>query len=44
MDPKSILVELGRRKVVGGQEDMIVDVAAELARSAQVTLSAESTT
>lgn len=26
-----ILVELGRRKVVGGQEDMILDVAAELA-------------
>lgn len=26
-----ILVELGRRKVVGGQEDMIVDVAVELA-------------
>ena len=28
---KDILVEVGRRKAVGGQEDLIVDVAAELA-------------
>ena len=27
-----ILMELGRRQVVGGQEDMIIDVALELAR------------
>ncbi|HEY5135947.1 MAG TPA: 4-hydroxy-2-oxovalerate aldolase [Candidatus Nanopelagicales bacterium] len=27
-----ILLELGRRQVVGGQEDMIIDVAVELAR------------
>jgi 4-hydroxy 2-oxovalerate aldolase len=27
-----ILVELGRRKVVGGQEDMVIDVAARLSR------------
>jgi 4-hydroxy 2-oxovalerate aldolase len=33
VDAKDILVELGRRKVVGGQEDMIIDVAAELARA-----------
>ena len=32
VDTREILLELGRRKVVGGQEDMIVDVAVELAR------------
>jgi 4-hydroxy 2-oxovalerate aldolase len=32
VDAKDILLELGRRKVVGGQEDMIIDVAIELAR------------
>ncbi|GAX90523.1 4-hydroxy-2-oxovalerate aldolase [Effusibacillus lacus] len=31
LDSRDILVELGKRKVVGGQEDMIVDVAAEIA-------------
>ncbi|WP_078379896.1 4-hydroxy-2-oxovalerate aldolase [Sutcliffiella halmapala] len=32
IDAKDILIELGKRKVVGGQEDMIVDVAAEIAQ------------
>ena len=31
VDPRDILVELGRRRIVGGQEDMIIDVAYELA-------------
>lgn len=30
LNPRDILVELGKRKMVGGQEDMIVDVAYEL--------------
>jgi 4-hydroxy 2-oxovalerate aldolase len=32
VDPRDILVELGKRHMVGGQEDMIVDVALALAR------------
>lgn len=31
LDPRDILTELGRRRMVGGQEDMIVDVAYQLA-------------
>ncbi|MEX2416571.1 MAG: 4-hydroxy-2-oxovalerate aldolase [Paenibacillaceae bacterium] len=30
IDSRDILVELGKRKVVGGQEDMIVDVATDI--------------
>lgn len=36
VDPRDILVELGRRKVVGGQEDMIVEVAEKLGRAANI--------
>ena len=28
---RDILMELGRRGIIGGQEDMIIDVAAEMA-------------
>jgi 4-hydroxy 2-oxovalerate aldolase len=31
VDPRDILVEVGRRNSVGGQEDLIIEVAAELA-------------
>lgn len=32
VDPRDIIAELGKMKVVGGQEDMIVEVAYELSR------------
>lgn len=36
LDARDILMELGRMKVVGGQEDMILDVAADMAKSMKV--------
>ncbi|WP_078592614.1 4-hydroxy-2-oxovalerate aldolase [Evansella clarkii] len=36
VDPRDILMELGRLKVIGGQEDMILDVAANLAKEKRV--------
>lgn len=33
LDTREILVELGRRRMVGGQEDMIVDVALDLMKA-----------
>lgn len=38
VDPRDILVELGRRRIVGGQEDMIIDVAYELAQQEQLAV------
>lgn len=32
IDPRDVFVELGKRRVVGGQEDIIVEVAIELAK------------
>ena len=32
LDTRTILMELGRRRMVGGQEDMIIDVALDLAK------------
>jgi 4-hydroxy-2-oxovalerate aldolase len=32
VEPRDVLIELGKRKVVGGQEDMIIDVAHELSQ------------
>lgn len=34
LEPRDILVELGRRRMVGGQEDMIIDVAYQLKKQA----------
>jgi 4-hydroxy 2-oxovalerate aldolase len=38
IDTRAILVELGRRKMVGGQEDMIVDVALDMVRQKAMTV------
>ena len=35
IDTRDILVELGRRRMVGGQEDMIVDVALDILKTAR---------
>ena len=37
LDTRAILLELGRRKMVGGQEDMIVDVALDMTKTTEQT-------
>ncbi|MDR7071380.1 4-hydroxy-2-oxovalerate aldolase [Fictibacillus barbaricus] len=36
LDPRDILIELGKRNAVGGQEDLIIEVAAELAKQSKL--------
>lgn len=38
IEARAILMELGKRKMVGGQEDMIIDVALDLARQKSAAL------
>jgi 4-hydroxy 2-oxovalerate aldolase len=40
VDSRALLAELGRRKMVGGQEDMIIDVAVEMAEAKQRAVNA----
>jgi hypothetical protein len=40
VDARDILVEIGKRKAVGGQEDMIVEVAMDLAEQRKRQVSA----
>jgi 4-hydroxy 2-oxovalerate aldolase len=39
VDARDILVELGKRRMVGGQEDMIIDVAYQLAQQGKARVS-----
>ena len=41
LETRDILVELGRRKMVGGQEDMIIDVALDMLKAKDLNMSIE---
>ena len=41
LETRDILVELGRRNMVGGQEDMIVDVALDMIKANELGMSIE---
>lgn len=41
LETRDILVELGRRRMVGGQEDMIVDVALDMLKAKELGISIE---
>jgi 4-hydroxy 2-oxovalerate aldolase len=34
VDPRDIFIELGRRRIIAGQEDIIIEVANDLAKKA----------
>ena len=41
VDARDILMELGKRRMVGGQEDMIVDVALDILKSRESGVAAQ---
>lgn len=41
LDPKAIMTELGRRKVIAGQEDLILEIAVALAQTQKMECNAE---